>query len=141
MNLPQQDWVFAMKVQFFFQSIGRPIEKKKHWFFGMLDIYDFSCNLVVISTSKFFSDNKIAWARWASAICSLWMRFVVFFKYITMTYYRLEIMDDFGPENSYRFTFTMHFFTFLFAELMRIGWVVVPKKNLLMPNKYKQLKL
>ena len=50
-------------------------------------------------------------------------------------------MDDFGPENSYRFPFTMQFFTFLFAELMLIGWVVVPKKNLLMPNKYKQLKL
>ena len=54
----------------------------------------------------------------------------------------MDTYSDFGPENSYRFPFTMHFFTFLFAELMLIGWVVVPKKkNLLMPNKYKQLKL
>ena len=115
-----------------FSKVYAGLLKKKHWFFGLLDIYDFSCNLVVISTSKFFNDNKIAWARRASEICSLWMRFVVFFMYITMTYYQLEIIDtysDFGPENSYRFPFTMHFFTFLFAELMLIGWVVVPKKK------------
>ena len=91
MNLPQQDWVFAM-VQFVFFPKYRPAYwKKKALTFGLLDIYDFSCNLVVTSTSKFFNDNKIAWARRASAICSLSMRFVVFFMYITMTYYRLEL--------------------------------------------------
>ena len=32
----------------------------------------FKRNLVLISTSKFFKDNKTAWAHRASAICSLW---------------------------------------------------------------------
>ena len=32
----------------------------------------FKRNLVLISTSKFFKDNKNAWAHRASAICSLW---------------------------------------------------------------------
>ena len=34
--------------------------------------HDFSCNLVLISTSKFFKGNKIAHAERASAIYSLW---------------------------------------------------------------------
>ena len=32
----------------------------------------FKRNLVLISTSKFFKDNKTAWAHRTSAICSLW---------------------------------------------------------------------
>ena len=39
--------------------------KYKYW-------HDFECNLVLISTSKFFKDNRIAWAHRASAICNLW---------------------------------------------------------------------